>query len=516
MPSPELMTWIPERRQWTKRYMGRRYYVSCRQLGIKPETKEASLHAANQWWRDKQAELDLAERVSREQSARIPQPLEDLLASLLGSKGTWTSKEDIAKAATAFLDKMPPSNAAETLAEEINYAAYCEAEHGDDKAWDTLAQTLGRWLLPKLLERAIIDGKPLPDTLKESLPPARAAQLERGVKELRGEQAADPDRTVKALSEKWLHAQQVQVSIGGLTATRYDGMRHSIAHFTAFLGETADISTVNAESLEGFHNFCLSKIAERREDETAGWSAYHAKIVFATARQWMRWLVERDTISKPANFDRKWRFGSTVKQIKTWTVEEVQTVVNAAAGKLKLCLLLMLNCGMSQKDASDLRDVEVNWRDGRVIRKRSKTRLLESVPVVNYKLWPSTFALLKEHRSGKERVLLTVSGKPYVNRRVVDGKFRAVDGFGTLLRKVTNKCGVKKPLKLIRKTAASLLESHTAKLPTGELVNPYAGCVSLFLGHSPRTMKDNHYAAPPQELFDAAVTWLGRKLEIAE
>lgn len=85
MPSPELMTWIPERRQWTKRYMGRRYYVSCRQLAIKPETKKASLQAANQWWRDKQAELDLAEKLSRRQSARTPQPMEDLLASLLGS-----------------------------------------------------------------------------------------------------------------------------------------------------------------------------------------------------------------------------------------------------------------------------------------------------------------------------------------------------------------------------------------------------------------------------------------------
>ena len=59
MPIPELMTWVPTQRRWTKMYRGRRFYVSARQLGA-AETKEDSLHAANQWWRDKQAELDYA------------------------------------------------------------------------------------------------------------------------------------------------------------------------------------------------------------------------------------------------------------------------------------------------------------------------------------------------------------------------------------------------------------------------------------------------------------------------
>jgi hypothetical protein len=57
-------------------------------------------------------------------------------------------------------------------------------------------------------------------------------------------------------------------------------------------------------------------------------------------------------------------------------------------------------------------------------------------------------------------------------------------------------------MKLLRKTAASLLDSH-----------PEFGRYSqLFLGHSPRTIADRHYIKPSQERFDAAVLWLGKQL----
>jgi hypothetical protein len=78
MPVPELMTWVPDQRRWTKRYRGRRFYVSARQLGC-PETKEGSIQAANEWWRNKQTELDYAYRAAQ----RIPRPMEDIAAANL-------------------------------------------------------------------------------------------------------------------------------------------------------------------------------------------------------------------------------------------------------------------------------------------------------------------------------------------------------------------------------------------------------------------------------------------------
>src|SRR5262245_11409394 len=82
----------------------------------------------------------------------------------------------------------------------------------------------------------------------------------------------------------------------------------------------------------------------------------------------------------------------------------------------------MANCGMTQGDVSDLLDTEVDWAAGRIIRKRSKTADRENVPVVNYKLWPQTFKLLKKYRSGTERVLLTERGLPYIRTELKGGK----------------------------------------------------------------------------------------------
>jgi integrase len=166
----------------------------------------------------------------------------------------------------------------------------------------------------------------------------------------------------------------------------------------------------------------------------------------------------------------------------------------------------MLNCGMTQKDVSDLLDKGVNWKAGRIVRKRSKTRGMESMPTVDYPLWPQTFALLKQYRSGSERVLLTRSGGPYVRKGHVNGKLTDGDQFAEYYAWLKGKIGFKKPMKLLRKTAASMLESH----PT------YGRLVGLFLGHTPATMREKHYAAPPQALFDEAVKWLGEQLGVAE
>ena len=49
MPAKLDLTWEPGPRRWRKQYMGRQYTVSARQLN-RPETKEGSYQAANEWW----------------------------------------------------------------------------------------------------------------------------------------------------------------------------------------------------------------------------------------------------------------------------------------------------------------------------------------------------------------------------------------------------------------------------------------------------------------------------------
>src|SRR6516164_7280312 len=52
------MSWEPSRRRWWKMFRGKRFVVSCRQLGVAHETKEASYQRANEWWLAKKIEID--------------------------------------------------------------------------------------------------------------------------------------------------------------------------------------------------------------------------------------------------------------------------------------------------------------------------------------------------------------------------------------------------------------------------------------------------------------------------
>ena len=105
-----------------------------------------------------------------------------------------------------------------------------------------------------------------------------------------------------------------------------------------------------------------------------------------------RWLWRQKAIpTLPRTLDRKCRdlcISKLVASIVVFTKEEVTSLLADASDRTKLYILLMLNCGMTQKDIADLQVSEVDWREGRIIRKRSKTGDRENVPTVNYKLWP--------------------------------------------------------------------------------------------------------------------------------
>jgi len=477
-------------------YRGHRYYISARQLGT-TETKEDSVQAANQWWRDRQAELDYAHRANQ----RKPEPMEDVAAASLGVA------PDLFGNVRHLLEQALLREEGERKAgKPLTPAAPLHVGPDDDIVIEPPdmedAETIRRREVMGLLEKLLFgeDAK-LPPSVADQLPPARTAQIERGVKEIKGEAVADPDRVVQAQVKAWLDMLHANVSAKSLTPGSARYLRICVGHFAAFVGETADVAVIDTERLDAFYRHCLTKIA------LGEWSVTYARIVFAKSRAWIRWLAERGIVPLPMNISsRSFRFGSAAKKIETWTVEEVRRVIAESPARIKLTLLLMANCGFTQQDVSDLADNEVDWRAGRIIRKRSKTGDRDSTPTVNYSLWPMTFALLQEHRSGGATVLLTKSGRSYLREEMRDGKAYHVDTLRAWFQCVQKRLDFHKPMKQLRKTAATLLESHEV----------YGRFTSLFLGHSPSSMKDRHYAAPPQALFDEAVTWLGQQFGFVE
>jgi integrase len=278
--------------------------------------------------------------------------------------------------------------------------------------------------------------------------------------------------------------------------------RYRCPFIVQVLGEKARASEIGADSIERFYRFCLGKVVDEK------WSTATAKGAFWTLRSFVRYLAEKEVIDVPRNLDsRRFRFGDGPTKIETFTNEEVRKAVAETTGTLRTALLLMCNCGMTQADVSDLLDSEVDWKEGRVTRKRSKTKKKKSTPTVSYPLWPITLDNLKACRSGKHRVLQSNAGTPLVGERVdADGVVRAHDYLEVAFRLKRGEIGLTKSLKYFRKTSATLLDTYEV---TGRIS-------TLFLGHSPSSMKDRHYSAPPQNLFDEAIRWLGREYGLAE
>jgi integrase len=526
-----LMAWTKSLRRWEKQYRGKRYYVSARQLNC-PETKEESQEAADRWWLNEKAKIDLTARPSRPLL-----PLDDLAAGLLRTRpealadlpGLLESKTNLAFLAALMAGQQPrmlenvpglsPSERA-SVRERLNIGPEEKVVGiplpiSSPEFQAGLLQYL-RALVGDVVREAIVTGDGLPEEIIETLPPARTLQIENAVKNIRGEAEVNTDKSIKGRIDEYVKAQQDKARAGQLSPDRADNIRIGLGHFGEYVGG-AELDRIDQDLVDGFHGFLLAKIRARKEDPAhkAGWSPAYANKVYSWFTTFVRWLWERKLIELPRNLNKK-GFKSGPKKITVWTVEEFKAALEATPKAspehprrvMRLALLFFANTGSLQKDLSDLRDDEVDWEKGMVTRKRSKTKDDPNVPTVTYQLWPETFELLKECRSETERVILTESGRPFVRKELSEtGKLVKADNFASLYAHLKRKLqktrkGFNRPLKELRKLGSSTLAKHPV----------YGRFSQYFLGQAPRSVAEKHYVQPPQDLFDKAVMWLGRQL----
>lgn len=131
----------------------------------------------------------------------------------------------------------------------------------------------------------------------------------------------------------------------------------------------------------------------------------------------------------------------------------------------------------------------------------SKTFDHENVPTVSYLLWPETLRLLRQEQCSERygQVLRNENGSALCTEMLGEnGKYKKTDNVKNAFDRLCKKTGIKKPLKSLKKTSASLLRDNER----------FQGLEGLFLGHAPQTMSDKHYTLVPGRLLDPAVLWL--------
>jgi integrase len=467
------MSWHEKSQRWFKRFKRpgsdkhQTFCVSAKQLekqtGCRP-TMTASLVAANTWWQQKEAELRSGCKAGDDVAILIAgRLLHD--ASLASRIGDATTAAILCKAAAEVQRRR--SKGQPVPAFNLDLGQFdIRKDH----------QSPRHRLAPELV------------SIRESAVQALGL-LDRKCSE---------SSTLQESVDEYLALRMLDVEADALTVGRYSWLKMAFGRLTKFAGEDADLSSIDGAAMSRYRSYLLA----------GGFSNSHVRDCLAATKQFLRWCWETNRIDDlPRNLNSRSLAVSVPKtEPKSFTVEEVKTILKHAKDRLRLYLLLCLNCGMTQVDINDIRPSEY---DGKTItRKRSKTKNHENVPKVCYPLWKSTIALLEKFKStNPERLLLGPDDHPLKTERLDDdGKLVRTDYISQMFRKYMKRLRKRElvdcelSLKVFRKTGANEIRADAGV--------EYS---SLYLGHSPRSLQDLCYTRQSQAKFDAAIYKLGEQ-----
>ncbi|UUO07857.1 hypothetical protein M4951_05970 [Blastopirellula sp. J2-11] len=457
------MTWRAKERRWTKWYQGKTYNVSPGKL-IKeglladgtPPTKDATRTAMRRWWEQTQAAID-----AKPEGAE-PLPPERVLLSGVGMNIEYGEDGTVIKKRQISL----------------------RVKRQVTRPGDTVPEPNGD--IREHIAKLVADG---------------SRRLENMHVEAPVEQTVGPN------VENFIAFKRSQAEAGERTVDRVDSLRVHLDRFQEWIGTDQPVANIGEQTVDAYYQHVLKRCQKGEV------SRYYARDLFASFRQFARWLASRRRIAMPYNLSSR-DYGFKLRgKIKTFTDDEVKLLLGAANDRTKLYLLLMLNTGGTQIDIAELPKTAVDLRLGLLTRKRFKTEDHENVPTVTYPLWPETLRLLKIHlhkddsvlnRHGDPLALVSTDRKPLLTKRHnAEGKLIKTDAIRSAFNRVIRKLKedevvIDGSLKLFRKTASSKLETH----PT------YGRYVVHFLGQSPDTIAGRHYVTPSQEQFSEAVKWL--------
>lgn len=226
-------------------------------------------------------------------------------------------------------------------------------------------------------------------------------------------------------------AEAKQVSWGFVHSTE-----HRLGWVKRALGEHVRLASIGEREIQSAVLFMVRRpMARRRNHQTKETRPLAIKTVVNCVRQMkamLVWYFEMDGCAwnKPKRFEKLFRLRqrqmATAEEreraamevisgeVATFTIEELSALWAEASNKVRLFMLLGLNCGFTSSEVSNLRTFEV-FLDAEapfVHRFRDKTGV-----EARWCLWPETVLLLrtlKAEENGERRWLLTEYGNPLV------------------------------------------------------------------------------------------------------
>lgn len=479
MPFKQSMNWdgSPNFR-WRKYYKGTTYRVHCGDLHL-PEnlwTEEGSRAAANEWWDKKLTELHAA-------SKPVLDPINQQLATILDG----TTVDELRKLADQGTEARRVLNMLEAASvdgqpvtlvpspDEIGFAPI-------GKAAIPVAEFATLPIPQRIITKNLTDGVFDDD---EDVAAMRMKQVAMTL----AKPKIETSFTLRHQADKLLEIERARET----KATTYKELKVYTDKLVEMLGDNLDARTINEQTVTATYLRLKAK----------AWGNLTRRKAWRIFRRLVKYLYSERIIELPRNLDdNKLSFKIVAQKIARYTKEDVQTELNALPDRLRLYALLGLNCGMLGVDMASIKWTELDQKEWRIKRKRTKTESHKDVPEVNYKLWPATVKLLKKYLSKHDKYVLTSKTNTLLWEAWIDeaGNPKKKDLIVVQWRRRDHKIGLKE----FRSIGATIIGDENKK--------GYGRYVGHYLGHSPKTLADKHYVPPSDDLFDEIMAYVGKEL----
>jgi integrase len=277
-----------------------------------------------------------------------------------------------------------------------------------------------------------------------------------------------------------------------------DATKHSVRCRTKSLERSPIASMplreVGAEQLAATVAYWLAR--PKAPKTAAPISSTSAALIVKTARAVFDHLDGIGVWQAPRRFDRLFRLprNGSAPKVVTLDLAELQRLYHYASSRMKLLILLGVNCGFCSMEIATLKRSEIDLEAKVIRRARQKTAVEQQ-----WNLWDETAELIGEHLAPineGDLALLTEGGKPLVYY----SPHHRVDAIGHPWIDLLKKSKVKAPFKLLRKTGATMVRA-IGGIEVSE----------QYLAHSEKSMA-RFYSRPDPLKLSAALAALRERL----
>jgi len=431
--------------------------VSCEELGV-PRSKQDSFQAANIWWRQKLAEI---QRSSLE--ANQSEALKDI-------------EKKISYAAAHAPRLLPDLKRAKK--------AVLAAEPGDRVLPD-------QDVINENIRIAELFGISVPKTLDPMVSQHFFGDRRIWEERLEGACLIGKERTIGHCTETFLN--EIQPKLRPKSFKEIYDYLYCLVDKSGIWTRTTDVAVINEDTVSNHYLWLDS----RHYSVTAH---NHRMGHF---RRFVYWLwVRRKLADLPRNLrSNDHKKEKEHREIARYDSPLVRETIAELPSPIQLWALLGLNCGMTNADLGALDWSQINQRSWILTRRRVKTGKNPKVPTVKYKLWPEVIERLQAllpQKSGL--VFTTLSDGPMYHTRFVEGeatkKAKVTDNFAQRWAEIKPRPRI--PLSHFKKVSATALKSD----------NRFARFTDYFLGHTPKTIADQHYGPESDEPFFEALEFV--------